>query len=79
MPLTVEEARKLPSDRQEIEEELLEYMSEFRNAKEIADFLDVNVGGIYSKLIQLEDDGKIIREIKGESNLSYWKAVDSKP
>lgn len=74
MPINIKDARELPRERREIEEALMEFLQVPRNAKQIASFLKVNVGGIYSKLIELESDGKIIRQ-RDENNLSFWTAA----
>ena len=78
MPIALNIARTLPKERQEKEEMLLAYLDTSRTAKEIALFLEINVGGIYSKLIKLEIEGKIVRS-RNDNNISTWSAVPSEP
>lgn len=81
MPISIEKAKTLPTEKRSTGEvavmELIEFLSgQACNASEIAEFLNVEKAGVYSRLKKLEKKGLIKRVYQegedGKRAISYW-------
>ena len=78
MPISIEKARELPTEKKSMGavavEELLEFLSDQAcNAAEIAEFLQVKKEGVYTKLKRLVEEGLLTKVY--DEGLTHWYAA----